>query len=81
MRTTIELPDELMRKAKIRAATEGVSFKQFFIAAVEQHLAPKRKVRLEFPLIRTGGPPVRDLTPEEMEEAMIPTNDYLPDGH
>lgn len=80
MRTTIEIPDELMRQAKIRAAAEGKSIKQFVIEALDQRLAPKQRVRLEFPLIRTGGAPIRDLTPEEMEEAMIPINDYLPNG-
>jgi hypothetical protein len=74
MRTTIELPDELLRQAKIRAALEGIPLKKFFIAAVEQKLAPpaKLKHRRGIPVIDTGGPPIPDLTPEQIEEAMFP---------
>jgi len=38
MRTTIELPDELLKKAKIRAVQEGVSLKQIFIRALNREL-------------------------------------------
>ena len=41
MRTTIELPDELLAQAKSRAALGGLSLKQFFIEAIEQRLAPQ----------------------------------------
>lgn len=72
MRTTIELPDELLRRAKSRAAADGVSLKQFFIGAVEQKLSPPvKKVRKPPPLISTGGPPIQDLTPEQIEEAIL----------
>jgi hypothetical protein len=82
MRTTIELPDELLTRAKSRAALEGMSLKEFFIEAVEQKLAPPalKKRRLEIPVIRTGGPVIRDLTPEQIEEAAFgPIDDYVPD--
>jgi len=73
MRTTIELPDELLRQAKIRAAMEGIPLKKFFIAAVEQKLMPppKLKHRRGVPAI-SGGPPISDLSREEIEEATIP---------
>jgi hypothetical protein len=38
MRTTIELPDELFRQAKIRAATEGRKLKDLFCAYIEEGL-------------------------------------------
>jgi hypothetical protein len=74
MRTTIELPDELLRKAKILAAVEGISLKKFFIDAVERKVSPpaKPKHRREPPVIDTGGPPIPDLTSEQIEEAMLP---------
>jgi len=78
MRTTIELPDELLRQAKIRAAVEGISLKEFFIAAVEQKLAPPpTKHRRGLPVIVTNGPPIRDLSREELEEAMFPIEHIL----
>jgi hypothetical protein len=73
MRTTIEVPDELMTRAKVRAAQEGITLKQLFTSAIEQRLAPgeKKKVRRPPPVIITGGP-VRDATREEIAEAMSP---------
>ena len=38
MRTTIELPDEILKKAKIRAVEEGISLKQLFTRALEREL-------------------------------------------
>ena len=38
MKTTIELPDSLFRKAKAVAAEEGKSLKDFFTEAVEDKL-------------------------------------------
>ena len=81
MRTTIELPDELLARAKSRAALDGVSLKKFFIEAVEQKLAPPqvKKRRLEIPVISTGGPMIPDLTPEQIEETMFgPIDEFLP---
>lgn len=75
MRTTIELPDELMTRAKIQAAVEGTSLKNFFVSAVERRLAEKKKPRLPPPVILTG--PTRDATPEEIAEAMSPIQHIL----
>ena len=73
MRTTIELPDELLVKAKSRAALAGVSLREFFIEAVEQKLAPvTKKIRRDPPVI--GGPNaprIGILTPEQIDDAMF----------
>lgn len=73
MRTTIELPDELLRMAKSRAALSGISLRQFFIEAVEQRLTPpKHKVRRDPPTIGSAdGPKIGDLTREQIDEAMF----------
>jgi plasmid stability protein len=73
MRTTIELPDELLAKAKIRAASRGVSLKQFFIQAIEQTLAPEKpKVRRPPPAIgNSHSPKIGILRPEQIDEAMF----------
>jgi hypothetical protein len=78
MRTTIELPDELLAKAKSRAAISGISLRQFFIEAVQSRLAPeKRKVRKAPPAIgealteETGASRMQPLTREQIDEAMF----------
>ncbi len=38
MKTTIEIPDPLFRRAKAAAAVRGVTLKQYFTEAVEQRL-------------------------------------------
>ena len=46
MKTTIELPDELLREAKATAARQGTSLKDLLTAALRSHLArPGRGVR------------------------------------
>ena len=39
MKTTLELPDPLFRKAKATAAERGMSLKEFFTGALEDRLA------------------------------------------
>ncbi|MEO8052995.1 MAG: hypothetical protein ABI833_21515 [Acidobacteriota bacterium] len=73
MRTTIELPDELLNTAKSRAAFSGVSLKEFFIEALEQKLEQRReKTRRPPPAI--GNPKarrIRILTPKQIDKAMF----------
>ena len=38
MKTTLELPDELFRSVKARAAQEGISLKEYVAAALRQKL-------------------------------------------
>ena len=73
MRTTIELPDELLMKAKSRAALSGISLRTFFIEAVERTLAPeKKKVRRPLPAVGSkNSPMIRALTPEQIDEALF----------
>jgi len=73
MRTTIELPDELLAQAKSTAALTGISLRQFFIEAVRYRLTPeKRKVRRAPPAIgRSDAPPMTALTREQIDEAMF----------
>ena len=73
MRTTIELPDELLTQAKSRAALSGVSLKQFFIQAIEQKLLPdKTKIRRPPPVLGSArSRRIGILTPEQIDEAMF----------
>jgi hypothetical protein len=38
MRTTIEIPDKLMKEAKIKAVQEGITLKELFIRSLEKEL-------------------------------------------
>jgi hypothetical protein len=73
IRTTIEMPDEMLEAAKSRAAAAGISLRQFFIDAVQNKLAPERKkMRTEPPVIgRPGDPRLPVLTGEELDEIMF----------
>ncbi len=42
MRTTIDLPDELLRKAKTRSADEGVPLRQVIESALRMYLSGRR---------------------------------------
>ena len=73
MRTTIELPDQLLMQAKSRAALDGKSLREFFLEAVERHLAGgQSKVRRPPPMVGSvDGPKIGILTGEEIDEAMF----------
>jgi hypothetical protein len=48
VKTTIELPDELLREAKATAARQGSSLKELLTAALRSHLTrPQRAARGE----------------------------------
>ncbi len=43
MKTTVEIPQELWREAKIRAMDEGTDFRTVVIAALEAYLKTKTR--------------------------------------
>ena len=55
MRTTIDLPDVLFRRAKATAAVRGMSMKKLVIAAIERETQPAAPSppakRREFPIV------------------------------
>ena len=69
MRTTIELPDELLARAKSKAASSGLSLKEFVALAIEHQLAETRKTRRDPPTV--DGPEMGLLSPEQIDEAMF----------
>lgn len=73
MRTTVELPDELMAEAKSTAVAKGISLRQFFIEAVRYKMAPaKSKVRKAPPSIGDAhAPRMSALTREQIDAAMF----------
>ena len=39
MRTTIDIPDQIMKQAKLKAVEEGISLKELFIKALSNELS------------------------------------------
>ena len=72
-KTTIEIPDPLFRKAKVRAARDGLTMRDLFLralqTAVETPSPLPQKKRMEFPLIRASRNAPR-LTFEQVSAAL-----------
>lgn len=73
MRTTVDLPDELFRAAKVEAAARGETLKDFLTRAVTHELgtaAPPRQSsrRMPLPLIKSKEPGTLRLTNQDIEE-------------
>jgi len=79
MRTTIDLPDELFRQAKARAALDGMKLKELITRYVEHGLrhgtrpssAPRRRQRSELPVARPAtGRTLKALTNVEIHRIL-----------
>lgn len=79
MKTTVELPDELMRAIKVRAAEEGLSIKELLTDLLSSALSTSRKrakpKRLRYdqmPVLKGGkkASPGKELTPERVAEIL-----------
>ena len=75
MRTTIDMPDALMRAAKARAADRGESLKDLVNRALAHELGlpsvPKRKTgRVTLPLIARDAAPTVLVTSDDIADAL-----------
>jgi hypothetical protein len=79
MRTTIDIPDELFREAKLRAVQDGLRLKELFRRYVEQGLSSgsttstpvRKRNRSELPVIlRASGNPLPDLSNTDVYRIM-----------
>lgn len=66
MRTTIELPDSIYRKAEKIARKQGVTIEEFIVRAFERELraepdTPSRPKRVTLPLLPSKEPGALDL--------------------
>ena len=43
MKTTLDIPDSLLRKAKAQAAMKGTSMRDFFVLAIEERLDAEQR--------------------------------------
>ncbi len=73
MKTTIEIPEKLFRKAKARAALEGISLREFVLRglqlAIQSPSDQAIRQRVDFPLVRAADGKAR-LTDEQVYKAL-----------
>ena len=74
MRTTFDLPDELLKRAKIEAVARGISLKELIRSALARELGggascdrPTR--RLSFPMLPSRAPGSLELTSADQSRA------------
>jgi hypothetical protein len=74
MRTTIDLPSDLMHAAKVRAAQRGESLKDLFTRAIAHEVGGPRRTRsasrLTFPLIGQDSEPKVEVTNADIAAAL-----------
>jgi len=71
MRTTIDIPDEMYRRLKVKAALDGQTVRDIALRAIQRELetAEPRPVRkLHLPLIPSSRPGTLELTNEQIDE-------------
>lgn len=72
MRTTVEMSDDLIKRAKRFALDHGMTLKEVLIEGLERVLAPSevlKKSRLQVAPIRLSeGSPLRRLAPEQISQ-------------
>jgi hypothetical protein len=65
MKTTLDLDDELLHRAKQLAAADGVSLRRFVEDALRAHLLPAapagKRFRLTLPVVKGRKPPAIDI--------------------
>lgn len=79
VKTTLELPDDLMRAVKVRAAQEGRRLKDVMTEVVrlglahEPNHAPRIRHRVRLPLIEGGHPalPDAEMTPQRIHDILL----------
>lgn len=70
MRTTVDLPDSLVRAAKVRAAASDETLKDLFTRALSRELGRTSRQRGELPLIATERRGTVDLSPGDLDSAL-----------
>ncbi len=74
MRTTVDLPSDLMHAAKVRAAQRGESLKDLFTRAIEHEVGTPRRARpagrLRLPLIGRNSEPKVEVTNADIATAL-----------
>ena len=70
MRTTLDLPDEVLRRAKIEAVERGSTLRQLVIDALQREMAGTERPRKRLtkpPIKLAADAPLRRLSPEAIK--------------
>jgi hypothetical protein len=75
MRTTIDIPDDIYRELKIKAAREGTPVRQVVLRGIERELRPAPvgqagRKRFIVPVISSACPGTLRLTNEEIDDIL-----------
>ncbi|MGA2537464.1 MAG: hypothetical protein ABSF53_15710 [Terracidiphilus sp.] len=71
MRTTIDIPDELLKDAKRKALEEDTTLRQLVIEGLKLRSGvAKGRQRIEFPIIRSKNPGTLNLTNEQVYDIL-----------
>ena len=88
MKTTLDLPDDLMREIKIRAAKESRKLKDTIADLLRRGISQKTMAprtlrnRVNLPLVRCAHevPPGEEMTPERVAQLLLQEESEKPDG-
>ena len=86
MRTTVDIPDNLLRRAKAAAALEGKSLKVFLMEAIVHELdryAEKKIVRkkVSLPLVPSNRPGTLQLNADDIAHILDQEDHHALAGH
>lgn len=71
MRTTVDLPDELIRAARVRAAEGDETLKELFTRALTRELSAQHSRRRgDLPLIRSRRAETVSISPAQLTDAL-----------
>ena len=77
MRTTLDLPDEILKTAKMTAAERGISLKDYFAEVMESYQKQERRQsplrppqRLRLPLVKHGAAKRRAVSNADIQDAL-----------
>ena len=71
MRTTLDLPDDLYRQLKAKAALQGITVRTFVRQAVEDKMHISRKRDVPIPFIESTRKKKINPTRKQLEEALF----------
>ncbi|HEY3628554.1 MAG TPA: hypothetical protein VGL00_19860 [Terracidiphilus sp.] len=74
MRTTVDIPDEIYRELKIKAAREGTALRQIVLRGIERELRPgeeqPERRKFQIPLIRSNHPGTLHISNEQIDDIL-----------
>lgn len=74
MRTTIDIPDEIYRKLKVKAAMEGETVREIALRGIQRELglteAPTPRKKFQIPVIHSTRPGTLHLTNEDIDDIL-----------